>query len=823
MRLTAFLSRRYIKGHPSQCIGSALCVALFFSAVLTTLLYRNCAEATLQQEHWEEYGSYSYIAYCADSQKTATNLGKIHASGSSLVRVTKRLSLSGNNTEICFGSMDTNAMELKAIQLKVGRLPVSAGEIAVESSTIGALESNPVVGDNVTLHFSDGNTGTYRLVGVLQDYVNHWQSHDGTETSVKYPPPSVITVPNSDAVEYEHVICSAGFSADLGSKFLPGINTGMDSRNNGEKGSVLNALTIPLLVFFIIVMEFGIINLTSFTMRERRREMKLLWNIGISRRRLNFLYYFQGLELFAAAAVLSVAISPLLCQGMTQFTSVFGTSMLLSFRLESFIITGLLGLVSVILARTACLPGLLEEKKNGKRKVTTISRSRKKRSGILPMWHEAVKSGKHVQNITSALLAAFCIFLAMFGAFTSIIAPRDINIGATQAQNDYELYVGGGSKKDFNISFPRKTGVSSEDLQVLYRTVGLRVNYAKISAMTSQFFLMRKDQANDYLDFLTQNAQQGNGSIYTYNDTDAIRQAGGQKGDKMVSAEIIGLDWNSVQRQYPVFSKGSLNEQKFKNGEELLGPDSHCKVGDAFTVITPLVPDAPLSENNSKKVTFHISHAKVTATYHSLGKSTGMIMSSESIVKVDSTSRYDDISLSLVNGKQTNEDKIEGIVAGIAARSNYVTMDNLISQRRNLAKLTHTMQLQTTISVFGFLLIVLLALYLSTYVNVKTNMHSYLIMRAIGIKRKIIRKLLWQETWSVIWKGSLAGSCFSLLLTILTTRSYAQYPLQLFVPSMCAAGILTFALICGFSILAIAKPVSDLLKQSVTEELTSME
>lgn len=818
MRLTVFLSNRYIKGHPRQFIGSVLCVALFFSAVLTTLLYRNCAEATFQQERWQEFGSYSYIAYCADSRKVAANLTKLQASGSGLVRVTKKLSTNQNHKTIYFGSMDVNAIRLKAIQLENGRFPASVGEIAVESFTLKALGLNAAVGDTVTLRFSDGKISIYRLVGILQDYMTHWQSHDGTETSVTYPPPGIITVPDNGAVQYEHVLCNTGFSGDLGSKYMPEINTG--SHYDGGKGSVLNALTLPLLGFFLVVMEFGILNLTNFTMRERRRGMKLLWNVGISRRRLTLLYYFQGLELFAAAAVLSALFSPLLCWGMTRLTSVFGSEMLLSFQWKSFLIIGLLGFAGVFLARTIQLPGLLEEKK----KIKAVSRKRSHYSNVPDLWHDAVKGKSRTQNITSTLLATFCIFLAMFGAFTSIIAPRDNYTGATQTQSDYELYVGGGSKKDFNIALPRNTGISDSDLQLLYRTEGLRINYAKVSQMTSHFFLLRKGQTNDYLNFLAQNSLTNGGKVYSYGETDAIRQAGGQKDDKMIFAGITGFDWSSVKKQYPVFSHGSLNEDKFKNGEELLGPDAYCKVGDTFTVITPLAPDALPDDDISKKVKFHISHATVTATYHAKGGNAPMIMSGEYIMKTDPTSRYEDISMnSFVNDDQPKRAKIEKTLSSIAAHSLYVSMDNLVLSRENLAKMTRNMQLQTTVAVFGFLIIVLLALSLSAYVNVKTNMHSYLLMRAIGIRQETIKKLLWRETWDAVWKGSLTGALIALLLTILTTRRFAQYPVQLFVPPMCIAGVITFGLICGFSILAIVKPVGDLLKQSVTEGLASTE
>ena len=815
MQLTLFLSSRYLKGHPRQSVGSVLCVTLFFSAVLTTLLYRNCAQATFQREQWEAFGSYSSITYCADAGQVSANMERIRASGSGLVRVTKKLSTSGNSREIAFGSMDVNSIGLKAIQLKSGRLPQTAGEIAAESSTLNVLSRNTSVGDTVTLHFSDGTSGTYRLVGILQDYVSHWQSYDGTKASMKYPPPSVITLPGTGTVLYEHVVCGAGFSDRLGSSFLPEKATGHGY--DGGKGTILNFLTLPLLVFFFLIMAFGILNLTNFTMQERRRSMKMLWNIGISRRRLIFLYYFEGLELFVAAEILSALISPLLCAGMTRLTSVFGSTMLLSFQGSSFLIAGLLGFVCVFFARMLQVPGLTEEKK----KTRAVSR-KQKQNNITALWHNAVKSRNRARSITSALLAAFCVSLAMFGTCISIIAPRDFAMGGTQTESDYELLVGGGTAKDFEITLPRKMGVSAEDLQLLYRTSGLQINYARVSGMTSQYFLLKNSQTNRYLDFWVNHPLCAE---YSCSDTDTVRKAGGQAGDRIIPAEIVGLDWSSVRRQYPVLRSGSLQEEKFKNGEELLGPDTLCKVGDTFTIITPLVPDALPEDQIAQNVTFHISHATVAATYQPSQEGfPHMILSGEFILKTDPTARYDDISLSSsVSGDPEKRAEIENTLSGITADSLNVSMNNFVLARENLARITRSMQLQTTVAMFGFLLIVLLALFFSAYVDVKTNLHSYLLMRAVGIRGDTIRKLLWKETWRPVWKGALPGAVLPLAVTILRTKGLATYPLQLFVPPMCLAGIFTFCLLCCFSVLATVKPVSDLLKRSVAEELTSTE
>ena len=102
------------------------------------------------------------------------------------------------------GSMDSNALDLKAIHLEEGRLLKTKDEIAIEQATYTALELTATIGNEILLPVvKNGNERTekFRLVGILQDYVSKWKRLDSSKISVKNPPPGILTVPGSASVQ----------------------------------------------------------------------------------------------------------------------------------------------------------------------------------------------------------------------------------------------------------------------------------------------------------------------------------------------------------------------------------------------------------------------------------------------------------------------------------------------------------------------------------------------------------------------------------------------------------------------------------------------
>lgn len=832
MRVNPFLTGRMIRTHFRQYIGFVLCASLFFSALLTVFLYRDCAEATFQKDFQEEYGTDAAILYNVNPQRAQSEAAAIRSSGSGIIRVTRKLAAKEDETPIYFGSMDENALKLRSILLSSGRFPKTSGEIAVEENTLAAL-GGAKLGESVTLTFSDSETPkSYRLVGVLKDYIVKWQGLDGCMSSVLTPPPTVITAPGSGPVLYEHVVCAkapasgAYFGDNLGGKAVPNAEA---SSSYGDmalssKRVLLNWETYPLMAFFIVVTVFGLLSLVKYAAQTRENELCLLRNLGMKRSRRTRLYYFQGLVLFLPALLLSLVISPLFCMGMTAFYSFTRSTMAVSFRWQSFLFAGGLNFAAAVFV-LIFQQSALRRRRKAEQEVPEGRHGRRYRD-CAELWGYACRKQNRSQRATTAFLVAFCTALAAFGAFQSYLFPYEqYQAAASKETFDYRLYVGGGSSsfKNYGIALPRKMGVSEKDLETLSHTEGLQVNNAEVGSMTSQFFLMKQNNKNKYLQSLPKGYH--NSNIFTSEETDAVRQAGGETGDCMVKVPVRGLNWDSVLRNFPSFISGALHKEQFLDGSEILAPDTSCKVGDTFTMITPLVDDGAVNEDISGRVTFHVTHVTVAATYHpGKGGDGGIVLSGEYIMKIDPSARYDVVELTNLRKDNAKASaKIKQVVARVAAGSRFVTMKDLIRERQDYTAMQRAMQTQTAVCVFAFLIIVLLAFAFSISVDVETNLRSYLLMRSIGARWELIRHLLWKGLWGPIWKGALAGTVPLTVLIEISLLHYRSYPRALLGFLMLGAAGITFGLICALAYWMVQRVLKNSAKLSVMEGLSSSE
>ena len=833
MRVNPFLTGRLIRTHFRQYIGFVLCASLFFSALLTVFLYRDCAEATFQKDFQEEYGTDAAILYNVNPQRAQSEAAAIRSSGSGIIRVTRKLAAKEDETPIYFGSMDKNALKLRSILLSSGRFPKTSGEIAVEENTLAAL-GGAKLGESVTLTFSDSETPkSYRLVGVLKDYIVKWQSLDGCMFSVQTPPPTVITVPGSGPVLYEHVVCAkapasgAYFGDDLGGKAVPNAEA---SSSYGDmalssKRALLNWETYPLMAFFIVVTVFGLLSLVKYAAQTRENELCLLRNLGMKRSRRTRLYYFQGAVLFLPALLFSLALAPLLCIGIVSFYSFTRSSMVVSFRQQSFLFAGELNFAAAVFVLIFQRIAMLRREK-AKPKGLMERHKCKQYRDCVGLWRHACRKRDRSRRATTAFLVAFCTALAAFGAFQSYLFPYEqYQAAASPKTFDYRLYVGEGSssKTNFWITLPRKMGVSEKDLETLSHTEGLQVNNAEVSSMTSQFFLMEQNNKNKYLQSLPKGYR--NSHIFTSEETDAVRQAGGKTGDCMVKVPVRGLNWDSVLRNFPSFTSGALHKEQFLNGSEILAPDTFCKVGDTFTMITPLVDDGAVNEDISGRVTFHVTHVTVAATYHPGNDGDGgIVLSGEYIMKIDPSARYDVVELTnLQKDNAKASARIEQTIARVTTSSRYVTTKNQIRERQDYVTMQRSMQMQTAACVFAFLIIVLLAFAFSISVDVETNLRSYLLMRSIGARWELIRQMLWKGLWGPIWKGTLAGTVPLTVLIEISLLHYRSYPRALLGFLMLGAAGITFGLICALAYWMVQRVLKNSAKLSVMEGLSSSE
>lgn len=116
----------------------------------------------------------------------------------------------------------------------------------------------------------------------------------------------------------------------------------------------------------------------------------------------------------------------------------------------------------------------------------------------------------------------------------------------------------------------------------------------------------------------------------------------------------------------------------------------------------------------------------------------------------------------------------------IASRSDNVSFRNFLEERSVYEASVRSKTLGILASLAVFLVMLLLSFTLATYVRVKTNFHSYALMRTIGANRKTISRLLLSENLFSVLRGGLLGYLISLAAIVLLCGKFNYLPFGIF-------------------------------------------
>jgi hypothetical protein len=425
--------------------------------------------------------------------------------------------------------------------------------------------------------------------------------------------------------------------------------------------------------------------------------------------------------------------------------------------------------------------------------------------------------------VVAIILSAACLFITVFGCFISMFAPRtEYGIAAndsTSNDTDYILYVSGGSSMpdNFYITLPRKMGISQKDLDDLRETDGIEVQYANVNHMSSHFILYRNGENNQYFSNLVQEKRVLNHENTPQINT-AIEQAGGKANDILVEPYFIGMDYDTLTKSVNIIN-GNVNETNFIKGTEVIAP-SLFNVGDSFVLITPIIKDENAPVNSDKRFEFIVTKVTVSATY----EGDSLIYSAEAIMKTDPTARYDEISI--INTKKNDvaaSQQIEKKVERITASSLYTSLINFDVERQNYYNEIRNGQFLTVISVIIFIVLVIIAITLSTQVKLRTNMHSYILMRSIGAKNKLIISLVKSDIKKVIINGSVIGTLFGYFISIFLIQGFMDTPFMDIFLYMILSAICVFMVLRLFVNIALRKPLKKLVNENIIDEINAVE
>lgn len=846
MSLSHLLVKRYFHSHRRQCVSIILCISLFVAALLTTLWYRSMSVATYEKKAWDQFGKDYGIVFNADPDLVSQGIEELHQSGGGAVYAMEELSSPDADRSYFVGYMDPQVMELRAVDLLEGSLPQTAGEIAIEQDALRVLFPGAKVGDTVTLPLQSNEQ--YRIAGILEPYQLQWRVLNGSKTFVNYPPPTILTIPNNQPIQYIHVFLADSSLAERFGGFFERndmLNNPMVSSGNNTTDSIVAIL----FVLFAMVMVFGLTSIARFTLKEINLHILLLRCVGMTKKQAKKLFAHMGLLLWLITSAIGLVISLFLTWLIFLISKVFTDNMIWSLSLFSPLMCFALSLLVIMAVLLFPLKKIFHSAivDTGKKKVKKAKRRRIKLNNMESVWHRATRANYFGQSLAVFLLSFLCVCIAVFGTAAVLVTPRIMHSsllrGAYPENEDYVMYVRGGASEGENlyVTLPRKMGISQATLDQLKNTEGLHINSVQVGNMSIPFFLLESSiNAHPYLLSLR---DEGEGmdpnevsppsdSQYAISEemVEPVRKAIAATGctdssAMLVEPSLMKTDYDTVAQLLPEKIISQFTKEDFVSGKIIIAPDTRASIGDTFQMVVPVW------QSENEPMQFAASQVTVAATYdpadymdHLLLSNGCMILSAEYLLSVDPSARYTEVSIqNLYKGDAEKRAQLEALIDQYAAAADNVSVENHIQEQEQYDETVRNGQLLIAGSLLIFLLILAVAISLSTSVKLRFNFQSYMLLRAIGAQDTTIWRLIRSDTLVPLLNGCLVGLPLSLILSMLILSDAYYVPVDDVFYIIIGAAVGISVLVCAVSFIAIRRPVKNMLKKSVVEEIRNTE
>ncbi len=749
--------------------------------------------------------------------------------------------LDDEDHNIWIGTVDENASALLPFKLLSGEMPKNGNEAAIEKSTYNILGLTQKPGETVELTIKKADGGSEKksfvLTGIVDNFTNDILKLDYTIPDLSMP--SVFTVNDVNAVpSYSHI-----FTKEL--TYLT-MNMGCEypyySRTDYEINSTTNIVNItlfPVVLFFILATVMGIFSISSYFFKEQESYLNSLRCIGFSKKKAGKLLFIQGILLWASSLIASSIMSVLVLLLLKLISYFSSQPLLLHLSWVSLLIVALLqGIIicisfGILLKRLYKNPPLREAIYNPKK-------TRKSVTKIKRCWHKAYGRKYRFQNTTCAILVFFCVGMAAFGPFLPLFNAKGATFNNPDDFSDdvdYAIHMQGGSlgPESYYVTFPVGAGVSRGAAEKVMENDRVQVMEASVSETCIPFFLTTQNPENKLLHkyVVEENEKKGTGRNFLFENERAdemIQLAGGDSStDKLVTLPVQWQSYETMKNCIKTFTDGSIDEEKYKSGIEIAAPDNLCSVGDEFTMVVP-VPDKDATEENIQEhIKFKVARVKVAATYSEEVKEyPDLIISTEYLFSFNPNLNYE--CLALKNLDPDDESWTEELVQDleyVVSDSKGVDLDNYAVMKKEFYDKVNMQTFQIVVSVFIFIIVILIAIICSSYVQVRSNLTSYAIMRAIGARIKTIEKLVLNEINHIMIKGIILGTIcgwgVDIYFTVMASQSSVIRTWDIYLFYVAPVFTATVILLYFGSRLATRRAVHSLINRDIIERLNKSE
>lgn len=840
MSAIVMLTANYIKKHRKQQLAFTLTVCLFASLVLTMLFLSECFVASNEIASYEYYGDFEGQTFFADKEKTEAAKKDIENAGASVIYTIAEIETDVQSDNVYLGYMDKAARKMRAVRLKEGAFPKNDAEIALDQTAYYRLGLHSEIGDTVHLKLKINDKTeekSFVLTGILYDYADHWNQMaenlliqiDGV---VKKDPqlPAVLTGSADEAVNYSVMYPNGMSHTDLGGYYFPNYEKGSAAEYVAKLNQSTAAVTFAIGVFFSFIALFGIHLISKVTMQDRYKFVRIIKNIGASKKTCMLMLIVQGVFTAIIAWLFSIVFSLIITYAVIHIFSYQNTNLIWSCSAMPPLITGVF-----LVAATTVIFFIQSNRIFTQKKVVKSERwqtDARKIKSFTEIWGEINRKSKYQKPYAVVLLSAACIFIVGFGLFSGETSAALHYYTALDSCGsiDYHMYIEQNAAflEMLNAGFPRDLGMTAQTLSIIKNSDDLSLQCAYADSMQLSAFIKisneEKDEklsrlAEEYSfervnnpmeDKQTQEIIENAKRMFGYSPTDIL----------LVEPEIVAVDITTMKNLLDSVgvSMTADEEKLFLSGHTVYSAGIDFNDGQNLTISMQIIPDGSTATALStavKTAEFNVSVAKNIVLPDNLFNSRSafpkgtpynpcILISYDVCAMKDPQLRYTHVNVNNADPENNlSVSSASDLCHRAVASSKIMSIKDREENIENWKLMQDRERMPVYMLIAIFLLIILCVIAFINSIKLKCNIRSYSLLRVVGLEHRNLCRLLLTDNLFYTGLGVTLGLALAIGADSALIARYYYVPLsELFIKNVMLPLLLCCILLIAVSLLS---------------------
>ena len=526
-------------------------------------------------------------------------------------------------------------------------------------------------------------------------------------------------------------------------------------------------ILVPVTISFVLTSVIGIISAIVYSFKQQEKKFRLLRCIGFSKHKIGAFLIIQEFLIWLCSILLAVFFAFV----MVLFIG-YVSGIDCRFELFPLIAAALMSFFCIVITNTVLL-NIFYRHSPLRDKIYIPRHKRKSVFTLKKCWHKSFSRKFRVQNSISILLIFLCTTITVIGSFLPLFNARGTtwNDPDRAGDTDYALFIGAGntSSEEYFIQFPTGQGIDRNKADDIIKRYDLEVKNNEGGSLFQPFFLTSKQGDNALLKHHIE--LEKNDELYQFSFesplTDKmINIAGGNlKTDIIGTMHIYWMSEKTLKSKYTL--NGNFRLEKFLSGDEIIAPDKYCKTGDHFRILIPVFDADTTSENVRERLKFICKTMTVSSIYHSDSENAPLIFSQDFLFSVNDILNYERLDLfvskHLSDAEKKSLEKELQSLADVSSTLKYLNYDKI---RAEFYYQVNTQTSQLAVSTGFFIIILLIAVMMSAFVQIHSNRESYHLLRIIGADNNTVIVLVRCEFMRLLKIGIISGTVFGIAVDL---------------------------------------------------------